>query len=855
MDTVCIDEHSSAELSFRMNYTFARYASPEECYASLADISVSVVNGDQDKLMKALVDSEWFDRSWTLQELLASKQVIFLYRTWKTFGRKRKPGSAEFQAHHDRAHLHAEDIRWEVNGETGIPPETLRDCGLIRTYFVAQRISRAASRRSIRAEDNAHYMLGLRRQYVISWRRQMCVYQTTAECRPRPTRTLATVDCAKHGLHLPMPSGGMVDFWKISRANCLTKNGEALMFLLISLNCEDVDLEGRRTPCAICLSRMRVAILEKSGPTNWTTTRREHHHGKKDSVTIDSTSRSSVSAHSIDCEDLPTMHSPWPHQIERGVDGPSNDASYRVSFPSPNVQVLSRPSEHSPGKIAATSRRIGSPSYYAVEEHGRMRAYAIRWIWFSSTDQLHLILFASFSGKRYCKVRVILCASLAGSTVVPLADIDETPHIIIVFDPHPSQTTIMGTTMAHGRQIPHFVTLPPEIREEIYRLILNPAANRVHHEDEYTSYNYTRSLVLFRISRQIYLEARKIFRDLNIFVRVDTPWPEAQNHVAIEGHVPIIVTGKRAVDFKEHSLNVAIDAPSHGSVDWETQCFIILVDDLEKFCLMWYYADLTHPGLNEHLRLKLQLRDPYAAEWEERRTSRALQQKLLSPFGKVKGLYGTVFENVNKEVKPFSKVEKEMREEQDMPHASPEHCLREATRFKFEGNAELKEGRYEAALEKYRDAWTAMHVVVKGRQRFIHADSFFGREMREEPYKEKNGQSERLLLRVQLVANTCQVYLKQEEWELCRHWGMRSISMLREAMGVDDTMSLSPEAEAVTTFPAAAEMGKIYYRTAVAWKVLGDKSEARKLLRVAKIYLPNDKNVDREIAATALRLG
>lgn len=316
--------------------------------------------------------------------------------------------------------------------------------------------------------------------------------------------------------------------------------------------------------------------------------------------------------------------------------------------------------------------------------------------------------------------------------------------------------------------------------------------------------------------------------------------------------MPIIVSGEGAVGFKDHSLNVGIDAPGHGSVDWETQCFIILLEDLDKFTQMWYYADLTHPGLNEHLRLKLQLRDPYAVEWEEKRMPRALQQRLLLPFGKVKGLYGTVFADVDKGVKPFTKIEKEMREVQARPHESPEHCLREATRFKFEGNTELKEGRYEAALEKYKQSWTAMHVVVKGRQRFIHADHFFGREMREEPYCGKNGQSERLLLRVQLVANTCQVYLKQEEWELCRHWGMRSISMLREAMGVDETMTLSPEAEAVTSFPAAAEMGKIYYRTAVAWKMLDEKSEARRLLRVAKIYLPNDKSVDREIAAVAL---
>ncbi len=50
-------------------------------------------------------------------------------------------------------------------------------------------------------------------------------------------------------------------------------------------------------------------------------------------------------------------------------------------------------------------------------------------------------------------------------------------------------------------------------------------------------------------------------------------------------------------------------------------------------------------------------------------------------------------------------------------------------------------------------------------------------------------------------------------------------------------------------------MGKIYFRTAVAIKALGDKDEARKLLRVAKIYLPNDPLVTAELASVALRLG
>ncbi|KAF2163293.1 hypothetical protein M409DRAFT_26334 [Zasmidium cellare ATCC 36951] len=406
--------------------------------------------------------------------------------------------------------------------------------------------------------------------------------------------------------------------------------------------------------------------------------------------------------------------------------------------------------------------------------------------------------------------------------------------------------------MAETEQTLNLLTLPPEIREEIYRLILHPNANRRYHEDEYTSYDFKPALVLFRINRQIYLESRKVFRELNTFVRIETPWAETQQHVQLEGHVPIVVNKDRAYNFEGHTMNVLIDAPHHMSLELNIQRFIILLDDLEKFTRMWHYADLTYPGLNEHLRLELQLRDPYAPDWEEKRMTKALQRRLLLPFGDVKNVNETV---VGGDIKPYQAIEKELRELQSKPHLSPEHCLRESTRLKLEGNAELKEGRYREALELYNQAWHAIHVVIKGRKRHIHGDAFFGRELREEPFVGKNGQAERLLLRVQLVANTCLAYLKLEEWDQCRFWGHRSISMLREAMGADDRMTIIPEEEAVLGFPAADQMGKIYYRTAVACKMLEDESEARKLLRVAAVYLPRDENIRREIAATALRLG
>lgn len=231
--------------------------------------------------------------------------------------------------------------------------------------------------------------------------------------------------------------------------------------------------------------------------------------------------------------------------------------------------------------------------------------------------------------------------------------------------------------------------------------------------------------------------------------------------------------------------------------------------------------------------------------------TKALQKKLLLPFGDVKYLHETEFTGA---LKPLNSVEQEMRTLQAVPHDTPEHCLREATRFKAEGNAAFKAGDCEAALERYGDAWLAIHVVIKGRERHIHGDGFFRRELREEPYIGKNGDRERLLLRVQLVANTCAVYLKMKNWTQCHHWGMRSIMMVRQGFGVDGREDIPPEDEAIRGFDGADSMGKIYYRTAVACKELGDEGEARKLLKVARVYLPHDQLVAKEIAATALRI-
>jgi hypothetical protein len=382
---------------------------------------------------------------------------------------------------------------------------------------------------------------------------------------------------------------------------------------------------------------------------------------------------------------------------------------------------------------------------------------------------------------------------------------------------------------------PHFLNLPPEIREQVYGLIFEPETYRRHEEDEYVTYHYAKAFVLFKINRQIYNEAHKVFYDLNTFVRIETPWPQSREHVMAEGHVPIIIQDEHAKTFKNYGLHVGIDAPNFISAEAETECFIIHIDDVSKFTRSWFYADLSHPSLNPNLRLTLRLNDPFSLAGQKKHIPPALQRRLLLPWAEVKNLSQMKLAG---DPEPDPKIASELKALLAQPLPSPEHCLGECTRLKKEGNTELQAGRYSAALVTYKKAWEAIHITIFGRNRHVHGDAFYNIRLREAPYEGKVGQAERLILRVQLVANTCLVYLKMENYEECIFWGMRTINTVRIGMGMDPDEDRDPQAEAIPGFLAATEMGKIYFRTALALKATDEKSEARKLAKVAMVYLP-----------------
>jgi hypothetical protein len=113
IDTCYIDKKSSAELSEAINSMYRWYANAKICYAYLSDVQVQTVNGRRAVL--GFEKSKWFMRGWTLQELLAPNQVLFLDNKWKTIGTKNKFSFQE-----------GENLSERLSKITGIPEEALR---------------------------------------------------------------------------------------------------------------------------------------------------------------------------------------------------------------------------------------------------------------------------------------------------------------------------------------------------------------------------------------------------------------------------------------------------------------------------------------------------------------------------------------------------------------------------------------------------------------------------------------------------------------------------------------------------------------------------------------------------------
>ena len=86
--------------------------------------------------------SEWFDRGWTLQELLAPREVNFYDKHWHFIGTK-------------------SSLSDTISTRTNIAAEVLRGTKGLLDYSIAQRMSWASRRVTTRDEDIAYCLLGI----------------------------------------------------------------------------------------------------------------------------------------------------------------------------------------------------------------------------------------------------------------------------------------------------------------------------------------------------------------------------------------------------------------------------------------------------------------------------------------------------------------------------------------------------------------------------------------------------------------------------------------------------------------------------------------------------------------------
>jgi hypothetical protein len=114
---------------------FHWYRDAQVCYAYLSD--VPAIEEDHFAQDSAFRKSKWFTRGWTLQELLAPQTVVFYNHDWEELGSKGRLGNL-------------------ISSITGI--ERLFN---FEKASVAQKMSWASRRETLRSEDMAYCLMGL----------------------------------------------------------------------------------------------------------------------------------------------------------------------------------------------------------------------------------------------------------------------------------------------------------------------------------------------------------------------------------------------------------------------------------------------------------------------------------------------------------------------------------------------------------------------------------------------------------------------------------------------------------------------------------------------------------------------
>ncbi|CAH0025037.1 unnamed protein product [Clonostachys rhizophaga] len=130
VDTCCIDKSNHTEYTEAINSMFRWHQNAAACYVYMSDVQTN--STEKSSWIADFNASRWFNRGWTLQELLAPSQVIFFSSDGHRLGNKK----------------------------TNIPVEALEGKPL-STFSVDERMSWSNNRQTAKAEDKAYCLMGI----------------------------------------------------------------------------------------------------------------------------------------------------------------------------------------------------------------------------------------------------------------------------------------------------------------------------------------------------------------------------------------------------------------------------------------------------------------------------------------------------------------------------------------------------------------------------------------------------------------------------------------------------------------------------------------------------------------------
>ncbi|PWY69031.1 hypothetical protein BO94DRAFT_300289 [Aspergillus sclerotioniger CBS 115572] len=118
---------------------FRWYKRAGKCYAYLNDVSPSA---DREQLYVNMKRSRWFERGWTLQELIAPSDVMFLAKNWTEIGCRKSLSAL-------------------ISEITLIDESVLQGDSHLQRFSIAKKMSWASGRVTTKREDIAYCLMGI----------------------------------------------------------------------------------------------------------------------------------------------------------------------------------------------------------------------------------------------------------------------------------------------------------------------------------------------------------------------------------------------------------------------------------------------------------------------------------------------------------------------------------------------------------------------------------------------------------------------------------------------------------------------------------------------------------------------